>query len=54
MKNCNERIGKELAFFKTGSSKLSVDKILSMIALRTSVFVSVPNEVIPNKRVYVK
>ena len=36
------------------SLNLSVDKINSMVTLRTSVFVSVSNEVLPNKRVCAK
>ena len=35
--------------WKRGSSNLSVGKIQSMVALRTSVFVSESNEVQPNK-----
>ena len=45
---------KNKIFYKRGSLNLSVDKILSMVALRTSVFVSESNQVEPNKRVYVK
>ena len=45
---------KNKIFYKGGSLNLSVDKILSMVALRTSVFVSESNQVEPNKRVYVK
>ena len=36
---------------KRGSSYLSVDKIQSLVPLRTSVFVSVSNEVQPYERV---
>ena len=36
------------------SLNLSVDKIKSMVALGTSVFVSVSNGVLPNKRVCTK
>ena len=45
---------KKRFFKKRGCSNLSVDKISSMVALRTSVFVSESNEVEPNKRVCVK
>ena len=37
-------------FLKSGSSNLSVDKTKSMVALRTSVFVSVSNKVQPYKK----
>ena len=37
-------------FLKSGSSNLSVDKTKSMVALRTSVFVSVSNKVRPYKK----
>ena len=45
---------KKRLFKKRGCSNLSVDKISSMVALRTSVFVSESNEVEPNKKVCVE
>ena len=46
---------KNKVFFKKGgSSNLSVDKVKSVVALRTSMFVSELNEVQSNKRVCVK
>lgn len=36
------------------SLNLSVDKIKSVVALGTSAFVSVSNEVLPNKRICTK
>ena len=39
-------------FLKGGSSNLSLDKIESVVAFKTKLFVSVSNVVQPNKRVW--